>query len=336
MPINVAIIGAGIGGLSAGCYSQMNGFDTQIFEMHDKPGGVCTAWQRKGYTIDGCLHYLVGSAPGHDFYRFWQELGALQGQEVINMDQLYRFEDAQGRVFNMSCDIEQLENEMLRLSPSDQRYIKSLCQGLRQFTKFNMVLEKPPELSGITDNIKMMGKMLPVLGAFSRWSKLTLADVASNFRDPLLRTAWGYWHNEMSDMAFMTNLAWFNNKTAGYLIGGSLPFAKNIEKRFRDLGGKIAYQAKVTRIIVENDRAVGIRLSNGEEHRADYIISAADGRSTVFDMLDGKYSNESIHTKFNAAAKFPPILYIGLGLRRRFDEIPQMIEGLVLVLDKPV
>jgi protoporphyrinogen oxidase len=35
----VSIIGAGIAGLSAGCYLQMNGYDTQIFEMHDKPGG---------------------------------------------------------------------------------------------------------------------------------------------------------------------------------------------------------------------------------------------------------------------------------------------------------
>lgn len=45
------IIGAGIAGLSAGCYAQMNGYQTTIFEMHDKPGGLCTAWKRKGYTI---------------------------------------------------------------------------------------------------------------------------------------------------------------------------------------------------------------------------------------------------------------------------------------------
>ena len=56
MKKSVAIIGGGISGLAAGCYAQMNGYDTQLFEMHDKPGGLCTAWDRKGYTIDGCLH----------------------------------------------------------------------------------------------------------------------------------------------------------------------------------------------------------------------------------------------------------------------------------------
>jgi phytoene dehydrogenase-like protein len=44
----VIIIGAGIAGLSAGCYLQMNGYDTEIFELHNIPGGLCTGWKRKG------------------------------------------------------------------------------------------------------------------------------------------------------------------------------------------------------------------------------------------------------------------------------------------------
>ena len=119
MPTKVIIIGAGITGLSTGCYAQMNGYDTQIFEMHDKPGGVCTTWQRKGYTIDGCLHYLTGTSPGHDLHRVWQDLGALEGREIINPEQLYRFEEPQGRVFNMYCNIDRLEEHMLELSPPD-------------------------------------------------------------------------------------------------------------------------------------------------------------------------------------------------------------------------
>ena len=59
----VIIIGAGIAGLSAGCYLQMNGYDTEIFELHTKPGGLCAWWKRKGYTIDGCIHWWVGSRP---------------------------------------------------------------------------------------------------------------------------------------------------------------------------------------------------------------------------------------------------------------------------------
>ena len=67
MDKSIIIIGAGIAGLSAGCYGQMNGYRTQIFEMDNaNPGGLCTTWKRKGYKIDGCLEYWMGSGPGTD------------------------------------------------------------------------------------------------------------------------------------------------------------------------------------------------------------------------------------------------------------------------------
>jgi len=84
---SIIVIGAGIAGLSTGCYDQMNGYHTHIFEMYVKPGGLFTSWQRQGYTIDGCLQWLVGSGPGLGFYRIWEELGAVRGQCVINPEE---------------------------------------------------------------------------------------------------------------------------------------------------------------------------------------------------------------------------------------------------------
>ena len=70
----VIIIGAGISGLCAGSYLQMNGYDTEIFELNTIAGGLCTAWKRKGYTFDGCVHWLAGSKPTDPFYHLWKEL----------------------------------------------------------------------------------------------------------------------------------------------------------------------------------------------------------------------------------------------------------------------
>ena len=44
----VAIVGAGISGLSAGCYARMNGYEVEIHESHSLPGGLCTSWKRSG------------------------------------------------------------------------------------------------------------------------------------------------------------------------------------------------------------------------------------------------------------------------------------------------
>ncbi|MBI5610229.1 MAG: sigma 54-interacting transcriptional regulator, partial [Deltaproteobacteria bacterium] len=63
-------------GLSAGCYGQMNGYKTRIFELHDKPGGLCTSWKRKGYTFDGCIEWTIGSKAGTPVNRIFAELPA--------------------------------------------------------------------------------------------------------------------------------------------------------------------------------------------------------------------------------------------------------------------
>lgn len=73
------IIGAGVAGLSAGCYAQMNGYRTEILEMNNTPGGLCTSWKRKGHTFDGSPAGLAGSSPASAIFRLWQELGVADG-----------------------------------------------------------------------------------------------------------------------------------------------------------------------------------------------------------------------------------------------------------------
>lgn len=71
----IVIIGAGMGGLSAGIFGQASGFETEIFEHHTVPGGQACSWKRKGYTFDGCLHHFMGAAPYSKLYALWKEVG---------------------------------------------------------------------------------------------------------------------------------------------------------------------------------------------------------------------------------------------------------------------
>jgi phytoene dehydrogenase-like protein len=56
---SIIIIGAGVGGLCTGIYGQMNGYQTRIYEKHKIPGGLLTAFRRKGYLVDLCIHWLT-------------------------------------------------------------------------------------------------------------------------------------------------------------------------------------------------------------------------------------------------------------------------------------
>ncbi len=71
---SIIIIGAGMGGLAAGIYDRINGFQTRIFEMHSKPGGQCAVWKRQGYLFDACIHHLFGCDPSSRMYDLWHNI----------------------------------------------------------------------------------------------------------------------------------------------------------------------------------------------------------------------------------------------------------------------
>jgi phytoene dehydrogenase-like protein len=79
-----------------------------------------------------------------------------------------------------------------------------------------------------------------------------------------------------------------------------------------------------------------VRLSDGTEHRADVVISAADGRATIFDMLDGRYVNDTIKGYYETMPLFPPLLYIGLGIADPLTDVPSTVSGVSFPLDPPI
>ncbi len=333
---SIIIIGAGVAGLSAGCYSQMNGYHTQIFELHDsQPGGLCTSWEREGYIIDGCLHWLVGSSPANNFYHIWEELSAVQGRRMIDHDEFMRIEGAGGKVFILYTDIDRLEQHMKELAPTDKEVIGEFIEGIRACTRFDLPIQKTPELYGPLDGLKLLFKMFPSLKVMRKWKRISVKDFAKSFSDPFLREAFPLSFDlpDFPMMGMLMTLAWMHKKSAGYPIGGSLEFSRAIEQRYLDLGGEIHYRSPVSRILVENDQAVGVRLADGTEHRGDIIISAADGHSTIFDMLDGKYINDKIRGYYDKLPIFPPLVQVALGVARSFEGLPHSI---IYPLEEPV
>ncbi len=295
MEKSIIIIGAGLAGLSAGCYGQMNGYHTSIFEMHDKSGGVCTGWKRKGYTIDGAMHWLVGTRQGKVFYNIWEELGAVQGKPIIDHDQYMRIEGEEGKVFTIYADIDRLQQHMNELAPEDKDTIADFVRAVRTCARIDMPVEKAPELYGLLDGIKMV-KMLPYMGFIRKWGKISTADFTRRLKNPFLReslsTALAGDFPDFSILFMLMTFAWLDQKLAGYPLGGCLQLVQGIEQRYLGLGGELHFGSRVLKILVENDKAVGVRLANGTEHRANVVISAADGHATIFEMLEGKYTDK--------------------------------------------
>jgi phytoene dehydrogenase-like protein len=335
MAKSIIIIGAGIAGVSAGCYGQMNGYKTRIFELHDKPGGLCTSWKRKGFVFDGCIHWLVGSKAGSSFNRIWQELGAVQGRQMVDHEEFVRVEGKNGKTFIVHTDIDRLERHMRELAPADGKLIDEFCNAARRFVRFGGAMGMMAEPSGPLGRIRMMLNMLPFMPSLMKYSRMPVQEFAARCSDPFLRESFATIF-DMPDfpvLGMLMTLAWMHNRDAGYPIGGSLAFSQAIERRYLDLGGEIHYRSRVEKVLVEEDRAVGVRLADGTEHRADVVISAADGHATIFDMLEGKYIDDTVRGYYQELPIFAPLIQVSLGVARDLSDEPQMV---LCPLDQPV
>ncbi len=336
MEKSIIIIGGGLSGLSTGCYGRMNGYQTTIFEMHDIAGGVCTGWKRKGYTIDGAMNWLVGTGPKQSFHKFWEELGAAQHWKIYNHELYSVYEDKDGKAFNIYCDADRFEKYLLELAPEDKDVIKEFTKGIRDFSRTDMPAGKPNELLTSFDKIKSV-KMMPMLMLMRKWMKVSAGDFFKRCKNPYLRQTLSSAFGEQWPMMMMFwVLGYQHAKSAGYVLGGALELVRFLEERYRALGGEIRLKARVEKILVENDKAVGIKLADGTEHRADWVVSASDGYTTIFKMLGGKYIDDTIKTRYDNPKLFSPLVYIGLGVADLVKEIPPAIDGLSFPLETPI
>ena len=316
--------------MAAGIYGQINGYETQIFEMHTRPGGQCASWTRKGYVFDACIHHFFGCRPGSAVYQIWHELGAMP-RELVKIEECTAIAAADGRRFVDYYDLVRLRETLLKLSPADSKAAEQYIGAIKGFPE-----DKIGDMMR-GGSIWTMITGLPSMLSLRKLMKLNMRDFAKRFADPFLRKAFTLiiYSNPESPLFFhLLRHAGGLSGDVQWPAGGAGEFAKSIEKRYLELGGKIHYGGGVEKILVENDRAVGIRLADGSEHRADTVISNADGRKTIFDLLDGKYINETVRGYCAPLPDETPMAVdVFLGLNRDLSREPS---SLIMLLEQPV
>jgi phytoene dehydrogenase-like protein len=317
-PKKVVVIGSGISGLATGIYACINGYDTEIIDMHTKTGGQCTAWDRKGYRFDYCLHWVVGTASG-PFYDIWHETDALnKNVEIVNHEISVKFLGGGGDDFVIYTDIDRWEAYLKNIAPEDTVPITKMCNAMR--TTFRVApFANPPGLRTIREYLAAI-KMMPLLGLWIKHSKQTTHEYfrKMEFKNVRLLKFFNtfYADQDFSAMVFLMMLSWFGQKNAGYPMGGSLPFTGRMAEKFKNLGGKLSMGRKVEKILVENNTASGVQIDDGQKIAADYVISTADGFSTIYNMLDGKYISKQITDAYQNWKLFSPFVQVSFGINK--------------------
>jgi phytoene dehydrogenase-like protein len=337
MEKSMIIVGAGIAGLSTGCYARMNGFKTTIVEMHSIPGGLCTAWKRKGYTWDISMHMVTNSRQG-PFRKMWEELGVAGRRTFHYHDRLMQIE-GMGKKLARGLDRKAFERTMVAMSPVDSKRIRQFLDLLYGAGIMEAASLKPREFMGPLETARTIFAILPLIPTMLKYSKTTLQEFSSYFKDPFLRKAIQFsvdgpgWPMKQFPLV---GLAGFINSgvvDAGVPLGGSQQVMFDLAEKFTAKGGEIVYKTRVKDVIVENDNVCGIRLENGAEHMADIVVWAADGRHLIYDVLGGKYVDKTIKTMYEQWVPVMPLVHVCLGVNRDMSNEPSR---LVFEIDTPI
>ena len=331
----VIIIGGGIAGLSCGCYLQMNGIPTEILEAGGLPGGLCTAWHRGPYVFDGCLRWLIGAQPPSAFHQIWTELGAIAGRKVFIHDDMLRIEWPDGQTLTVPTELDKLAREFKRIAPEDSGLIDKLVRDARKCAPLEPPLENPLELMNPFEKTKLGLSVLPMVPTILRYKNLPITTYVARYKNKFLREALQLivGNEAMSALVLVMLLAFRTRNNTGFVAGGSWDFAMAIADRYTRLGGTVRYRTRVTTVKVENHRATGVHCADGTFVPADTVVSCADGHTTIFKMLDGKFVDKKIRYLYDHCQTFPAIVQVSLGIKKNFPDAPHTLN---LPLREPV
>lgn len=323
------IIGAGMGGLSSGIFGQANGFETEIFEQHIIPGGQACSWKRKGYTFDGCLHHFMGSSPKSKIYSLWKEVG-VNPDTFIPLDECVSFWK-DGKQFTDWYDTEKLRTHMIQIAPEDAKTIESYVRGIKGIGAFDLLGEMTINgIKGMISHPILLFRSVKNMG-------IPLEKFSNRFKNEFLRESFRICEYSIPVIPYGLHLGKKADGLNGGIKwppGGIANVVTSMTSKYVSIGGKLHLGKKVTKIIVEEGKAIGIELGDGSRHYADYIISNADGRKTLSELL------ENGHTTSKLEMYSKPLtdetnwaFHVFLGVNRDLSKEPSSLH---VMLDNPV
>ena len=302
----IIIIGAGVAGLSAGIYAEQHGFHAIVLEKNPSVGGMCTGWYRKGYYLDGCIHWLTGTKEGTLLNEMWKNLDAFKSQDDILYLPSWGTFEYQGQSVTLWRDLDRAEREWKELSPVDSKMIHKFFKMVRDFTKVELPLDLPLSMIPLNRKIALGLKVLSVWPSYLVTMNQTCEQFANKFQSPVIRFA--LTHCQVGDgnlFSMLYSYATVVVGDGGIPIGASKPMVERMKNKFIALGGTLKVNANVDSVLINNGKATGVKLLNGQVFEGDYVVSCLDTNYTLKRLLRDQYQFPSFQKRFDNPKRHP-------------------------------
>jgi len=343
--VDVAVVGAGIGGLVAAALLADAGLKVAVFEAHVVPGGYCHTFLRKArhlgqaclYRFDAGPHDFSGLYPGGPLASTLQRLGVADSLDWRRIEHSYHLSD---RAIDVPHDWRDYVALLGRLFPGEAAGFQTLFADIRAI--FDGMYATGRDHGGIPG----LPRDVDALLAFPRQHPLAVRWmdrpfdqlVARHIGDPeargVIRALTGYISDgrEKLTCAQMVPLFGYYFHGGYYPAGGSGRLADALVEAIEARGGEVRLKTRVARILVEEGRAASVELADGTRIGARAVVANADFKRTFLELVDPKALPKDFRARIEAAEPAASAFMVHLGV----DYVPDCRPATLVRGDKSV
>lgn len=319
---HAVVIGSGFGGLAAAVRLGARGYRVTVVERLDAPGGRAYVFKQDGFTFDGGPTIIT--APF-----LLEELWGLCGrklQDDIDLRPLspfytIRFHD--GETLTCCADPEEMRCEIQRISPNDVAGYERFMAQSKEIYQIGFEQLGHVPFNSWTD----MARLLPQLLRLKSYR--TIYSLAARYvKNERLRFFLSFHPLFVGGNPFnvtsIYGLIAFLERRYGvhFAMGGTGSIVNGLVKLIQSQGGTLRLKAEVEEITLKGRRATGVRLSNGENIKADIVVSNADVAWTYRYLLPKNVRSHWTDRRIEKARYSMSLFVWYFGTNRTYTNVP--------------
>lgn len=323
MKYDVIIIGAGISGLTTASLLSKRNLKVCVIDAQFKPGGSCGIFKRDDVVFEQGAAMLYGfNEMGYSPHRYvFNELE--EEIDIIKHDQLYAINFGEHRIIFYQ-DIDMFIEELVKVFPKERdnfkRFYRDLSDQYMKIIAENPMFISPDAMKKEKGLKSLLNHPMEYIKFLGYMNKTTEGILKKYFKDPEVfnffdkLTSTYCYTNVKETPAILSSIMFVDNHFGGsyYPAGSTLNFVGKLEKVIEENDGDMIYNKEVEKIIVEANKAVGVKLEDKTIIKGDYIVNSGNVWNLYNKLLKDSANDKMIKWVNSLIPSYPSVVLFAL------------------------